>query len=130
MTVVDSLVGIWRYHCLGLLRRFVVGSLWLSRTKKYDSTVFEPVLLIDWAGFEPATSAHQQLFSRLSLFITYLKGAELWRENNSIIYPNPTCYALKCSRLYIVFGESKYHHHQHKIFFLHRTLKSSTSNNT
>jgi hypothetical protein len=38
--------------CLGLLRRFVVGSLWwLSRTKKYDSTVFEPVLLMDWAGF-------------------------------------------------------------------------------
>jgi hypothetical protein len=45
--------------------------------KKYDSTVFEPVLLMDWAGFELASSAHQQLFSRLSLFITYLKGAEL-----------------------------------------------------
>jgi hypothetical protein len=43
------LVGIWRYSCLGLLRRFVVGLLWLSRTKKYGSAVFEPVSLMDWA---------------------------------------------------------------------------------
>jgi hypothetical protein len=67
---------------MGFSRRLNVA---VSNKKKYDSTVFEPVLLMDWAGFEPATSAHQQLLSRLPLFITYLKG-QSYRKRTTVLY--------------------------------------------
>ena len=41
---------------------------------------------MDLVGFEPTTSAHQLLFQAL-LFIPYLKGADMEREDNR---PNPT----------------------------------------